>query len=412
MFLLELGFGFLGAGGQGTHLAAMHISNLFPQRKRTVLACYTGSFQASAFVFTLFQILTGAIPSLKLWTLFLAHGLFLLILTVVSFVAVQPPHSPRYNIGDRVMYTLASFSLKSLSFIRVDSSEDSKLQGQLELSVTSLAGNKAISFSSRSIVDKGISDDANTNTDTITNTTASASKNENSRVSREGSFSGISTSTPQSVMATASSKKAERQQELKQRKAWGQMMSKPYLYVMLFKAILLLSLQYFLAMIQLRLQQEGDTGLYTTLFNVIGSFFAIPLTLVITFCMDRNRHALSNNAALALVLTVLYNVAFIVVVYFKLPIALNIFSFFVWSSARYFFFTFFFSFVSTVFGFNTFGRMVGVASLLTSIVGFVTVPLLVEASLNTSALTVTWAMIALNIPFFLFVLHIRMVHES
>ncbi|KAH8045760.1 major facilitator superfamily-like protein [Aureococcus anophagefferens] len=72
-----LGFGLLAGAGPGVHLGAMHVSNLFPEAKRTALGAYSTAHQCSTFVFSLWLPLFNAGASLR--QLFRGYAALLLV---------------------------------------------------------------------------------------------------------------------------------------------------------------------------------------------------------------------------------------------------------------------------------------------------------------------------------------------
>ncbi|KAH8098548.1 hypothetical protein JL720_1500 [Aureococcus anophagefferens] len=92
-----LGFGLLAGAGPGVHLGAMHVSNLFPEAKRTALGAYSTAHQCSTFVFSLWLPLFNAGASLR--QLFRGYAA-LLLLFAAGCRAAQP--RSRYELGDAV----------------------------------------------------------------------------------------------------------------------------------------------------------------------------------------------------------------------------------------------------------------------------------------------------------------------
>ncbi|KAH8052578.1 major facilitator superfamily-like protein [Aureococcus anophagefferens] len=87
----------LAGAGPGVHLGAMHVSNLFPEAKRTALGAYSTAHQCSTFVFSLWLPLFNAGASLR--QLFRGYAALLLVFGA-GCCAAQP--RSRYELGDAV----------------------------------------------------------------------------------------------------------------------------------------------------------------------------------------------------------------------------------------------------------------------------------------------------------------------
>ena len=95
------GFGLLSGAGPGVHISAMHISNLFPERRKTVLGAFSTAHQVSTFLFSLWLPVFSSSPRVSLAALFRGYAALLVAFAAVS--ALIQPRS-RYRLGDAVAF--------------------------------------------------------------------------------------------------------------------------------------------------------------------------------------------------------------------------------------------------------------------------------------------------------------------
>lgn len=285
-----LGFGLLAGAGPGVHLGAMHVSNLFPEAKRTALGAYSTAHQCSTFVFSLWLPLFNAGASLR--QLFRGYAALLLLFSA-GCRAAQP--RSRYELGDAVARAGCAAALVG-------------------------APRKA--------------------------SAAPSLRDQVAAVWRTDGFRPL----------------------------------------LVYKSVSLLSMQFFVAVLQYRLAGRGAAASAMNLaFNVFASFLGLLIAApLVGPILDRRDDGVALIRRAATAQAVGFNALLALSARSAWPLAAELPSYLLWASSRICFFAYFFAHCVKLFGFGSFGTAVGLLSLVGAAVCFAAVQPLCALAFRSS----------------------------
>ena len=118
------GLALMGFGGSGVHIANFHISNLFPERKGSIIASYSAAFAGSAIMFPLFRL--AQVAGMSRQDILLAYSGVLCLLLVANVCLF--PSSP-FPLGATVRFGRGVETLSVLVVTASDAADKSGGQG-------------------------------------------------------------------------------------------------------------------------------------------------------------------------------------------------------------------------------------------------------------------------------------------
>ncbi|XP_004347972.2 hypothetical protein CAOG_04147 [Capsaspora owczarzaki ATCC 30864] len=396
----------IGFGGPGCHFSNFHLSNLFPARKNTIMSTQSAIFSTSGLVFYFFQLAYDA-SGVSHKTLFLSFAGLLVCFFGVTY-RIQPRRA--YKLGDRVRFSVARWE-----FVLMDSSPAARTDATasevgdtsdkipLRLHRQDSDGEESLSSSPESSSppasprlsaialeqrdSEGGGDSAARGllalepppmTDHHHQSQPSGAFGENAGLALSSSFSSPTADLVKQNVATplVSAEPTPklppplRFQYYRSLTFKQQAFTLPYIAITVFLSVTVLQMQFYLGTSRTQLEDKGDTDhVYNGIYNILGAinFIFIPIS---GYILD-GHGGYPVSVLVTLVCALLFNVLNAVVN----PLPAQIPLFLLWSFMRFITFSSFFGFIPDLFGFVNFGKLAGLASLISAAFGLLAIPL-------------------------------------